>query len=208
MPRARRLYAKFVNLFRRQRIERDLAREVAAHLALLQDDFERRGLSPCEAHLAARRAYGGVEWSKELHRDERSFVWLEQTIQDLRHACRSLARTPAFTLVAILTLALGVGVNTTLFTSYNALVLKPLPVADPNRVVRFERWFESRSLGNVQYAFSYPEYLYCRDHNTAFASLVAGSWQVRVFATVPRTADADTAEPEKLNGQLVSANYF
>jgi hypothetical protein len=95
MLSGRRLVAKIGGLFRRMRAEDELAREVAAHLALLQDDFERRGLTPVEARLAARRAYGSVDRAKEAYRDERSFVWLEQALQDLRHACRSLAKSPA-----------------------------------------------------------------------------------------------------------------
>src|SRR5258708_39593906 len=125
----RQLFAKLETFLFRGRAERDLAREIDAHLALLQDEFERRGMAPDAARLAARRAYGGVEQGKELHRDERSFVWLEQAFQDLRHACRGLVRSPGFTLLAILTLALGIGLNPTLFSAYNGIALKPLPVA-------------------------------------------------------------------------------
>src|SRR4030095_8686495 len=98
----RRFLAKLRNFVFRGRAEREMAREIDAHLVLLQDDFERRGLKPDEARLAARRAYGGVEYAKELHRDERSFVWLEQGLQDLRYACRGLARRPAYTTTAVL----------------------------------------------------------------------------------------------------------
>src|SRR5438270_11975481 len=132
MWRLRRLLAKTYGLLRWKRAEEDLDREIASHLAMLEDDFRSRGLTPEQAVLAARRAYGGVEQAKELHRDERSLVWLEQSWQDVRHAARALVQTPGFTLVAVSTLALGIGVNTTLFTAFNALALKPLPVADPN----------------------------------------------------------------------------
>ena len=81
--------------------------------------------------------------------------------------------------------------------------MKPLPVADPQRVVRLERWFESRNLGDLQYAFSYPEYLYLRGHATGFAGLAAAGWPLRAFAEWRGGAMAD-----KLQGQLVSANYF
>src|SRR5438067_3240409 len=136
----RRLIAKLGNVFHRKRADQELEREIASHLTLLEDDFQRRGMTPDEAWVAARRAYGGVEQAKELHRDERSLVWLEHAWQDLRCASRSLAKSPGFTLVAVITLALGIGVNTTLFTAFNALALKPLPVADPNEVVRLKRW--------------------------------------------------------------------
>lgn len=203
MKAVRRFGARCLAFLRRGRAERELEREVSAHLALLEEDFQRRGLSPHNAQMAARRAYGSVELAKELHRDARSFVWLEQAVQDLRHAARALRRSPGFAALAVLTLALGVGVNTTLFTAYNALALRPLPVTGPDRVVRLERWLEAGSIGDVQYHFSYPEYVYCRDHNGIFAGMVAGSPNVHVLAHID-----GSSEPEKLTGQLVSENYF
>ncbi len=198
--------SKLGNLFRRGRAERELAREITSHLALLEDDFRRRGMAPSEARLAARRAYGSIENAKELHRDERSIVWLEHTLRDLRYACRNLLRNPGFTLVAALTLTLGIGVNATLFSAYNAVALKPLPVASPNEVVRLERWLESGSRGELQYGFSYPEYVYCGDHNDVFSGFVAASWP---HSFLLETIDGmNSLEPVTVAAQLVSANYF
>src|SRR5581483_8223005 len=202
----RRFLAKLYCLFHWERAEQELAREVASHLALLEDDFQRGGMTAEEARLAARRAYGGIEQAKELHRDERSFAWFEQLLRDLRYECRSLARNPGFTLVALLTLTLGIGVNATLFSAYNAVALKPLPVADPNDVVRMERWCQSGFKGDLQYAFSYPEYAYCRDHNDVFSSLIAATWPHPVL--VEETNGAGRLQPERAAAQLVSANYF
>src|ERR1700730_585548 len=137
----RRFFARLVNLFRGRGAERELVREIESHLAMLKEDFERRGLSPGEATLAARRAYGGVEQAKELHREARSFVWIEQLFKDVRYGWGNLLRSPGFTLVAVIALALGIGANATIFGIFTAVALKQLPLAVPSRVVRVKRWF-------------------------------------------------------------------
>ena len=200
--------AKLKSLGRRQSIDRDLDREVASHLALLADDFERRGMAPRDARQVARRAFGSEGYAKEIAREAGSLVWLEQACQDVRHACRTLLHNPGFTLLAALTLALGIGVNAALFTAYNALALKPLPVSHADRVFRLERWFENGNVGNIQYGFSYPEYAYCRDHSDVFAGLVAASWPIRVVAGIRAGRSSATGTAETLTGELVSPNYF
>ena len=208
MKHLRRMAAKLLGMFRQNRAEADLAREIASHLAMLEDEFRRRGMTDVEASRAARRAYGGVEQAKQSHRDERSILWLEQTLQDIRHASRALARNPGFTLIAVITLALGIGLNTTIFSAYNAVALKPLPVADAKTVVRLERWFKDRALGDIQYAFSYPEYVYCRDRQDVFTSVIAASWPLRVLATMGDAHDEGGNQVKTMFGQAVSGNYF
>jgi macrolide transport system ATP-binding/permease protein len=199
----RRFLSRLVNLFRGGRAESELAREIEAHLALLQEDFERRGLTPEDARLAAKREYGGVEQAKELHRSERSFVWIEQFFKDIRYGWGNLLRNPGFTLVAVIALALGIGVNATIFGIYNTVALKQLPVGDPDHVVRLERWFEHNWLGNNQYNFAYPEYRHLQDHNSVFSGLVASSFGVPALASF-----AGEEVGEHLGGNAVSANYF
>jgi predicted permease len=131
----RRFFMRLGSLFRSRSAERDLAREIESHLAMLQEEFERKGLTPKEARLSAQRAYGGVEQAKELHREARSFLWVEQVLKDVRYGGRSLLRTPVFTLVAVVTLALGIGANTALFSVVNSVLLRPLPYRDADSLV-------------------------------------------------------------------------
>ncbi|PYQ05947.1 MAG: hypothetical protein DMF83_13865 [Acidobacteria bacterium] len=144
MSALRRFLLRLHNFLRPGRTEPDLAREVASHLALLEDEFIRRGMTPEEARLAARRAFGGVEQTKELHRDARSFGWLDDARRDLRLAVRTLRRAPGFTAAIVLTLALGVGANTAMFSVISGVVLKPLGYPDADRiVVVLNRWTDT-----------------------------------------------------------------
>src|ERR1700730_11573927 len=198
--------AKIRNRWRSPRSDAELEREIALHVAMLEEEYERHGMSPEAAHRAARQALGGVEQLKQAHRDQRGILWLEQTRQDLRQAWRTFSHNPGFTLVAVATLAAGIGVNATLFTAYHAVALKPLPLRTAGQVVRMERWFTHGWIGDMQYGFSWPEYLYCREHQDAFSDMVATSWPVRVLAQLP--GDQAGAQLKAVQGQMVSGNYF
>ena len=132
----RRLVSRLVNLFRGDRAAEEAAREIAAHLALLEDEYVRRGMNADDARLEARRTLGSAAHAQDLHRDARTFAWLDDARRDIAHGLRSLRRTPAFTAIAIITLALGIGANTAIFSVISAVLLRPLPYRNAERLVQ------------------------------------------------------------------------
>jgi len=188
----RRFLAKLANLFRGRSAERELAREVESHLAMLEEEFGRRGLSAEEAKLAARRTYGGVEQAKELHREARSFLWIENLGKDLRYGARSLLRTPGFTAVAVIALALGVGANTAIFGVVNAVLLRPLAYKDADRLVTV--------LHNGSGPVATANYIDWRDQSHSFEAMGAADyWRPNL---------TNTDRPEHLYGLKVTQNML
>src|SRR5688500_5397665 len=142
MAPLRRFLLRLVHFFQPHRAESELERELAAHLGVLEDEYKRQGLTDADARLAARRALGGVAQAKELHRDARSFRWLNDLRQDTRFAVRALLRAPGFTAVVVGTLALGIGANTAIFSVVHAVLLRSLPYPGADRFVRIATQFD------------------------------------------------------------------
>jgi predicted permease len=176
--------------------ETRLTEEVESHLAMLADEHERAGLSPRQARAAAMRDFGGLAQLRETHRDTRRLAWLDSVWRDVRHGIRSLRRTPAFTFAVVLTLALGIGANATIFTLVNALLFRPLPVPNADRLTVFAR----QRPGNMTTTFSFAEFTALRTGAPAWSRIVA----VRP-ATLSLTADQRT---DRVDVSFVSENYF
>ena len=198
MPRWLKVFASRVTgWLRPNSVDVDFDAELRSHLDMLVDDNLRRGMAPEAAARAARVTLGGVTQLKEQYRERSGLPWMESLWQDTRYAVRILGRNRGFTLLAVLTIAVGIGVNTTVFTVVNAVAFKPLPVRNGDRLVRIKRWFDSGARGDVQYAFSWDEYQHYRRNVRSFSDLVAVAWPSRVLT-----------DGKELLGLAVSDNYF
>jgi hypothetical protein len=144
---------------RRSRMEREMDAELRFHIEAFAEDLVRSGVPRQEALRRARLEFGGLERAKEECREARGVRLLETLWQDIRFGLRMLRKNAGFTATAVLALALGIGVNTTVFTAFDAVALRPRPVKDPDRLVSAFRTAEGVNHGG----FSYPDYVYYRD---------------------------------------------
>jgi putative ABC transport system permease protein len=188
---------KLRNLVTSREADADFEREIRIHLAFLEDEFLRRGLAPAEARRAAQLECGNLELARQSHRDERAFLWLAQAGQDIRHALGSMRRSKGFTVAAILTLALGIGANTAVFSVIDAVLLKPLNYPDPNRIVQF---FLSSSGGTAKGA-SIPDLRFWQDHANSVDDISA-------FDFGQSEMGLTSGAPEQVHGIHVTSNYF
>jgi putative ABC transport system permease protein len=200
----RRFVGRFFSLVKRERSEQELARELSAHLTLLEDDFIARGMSREDAAIAARRALGGVDQTKERHRDARSFIWLEDLRRDVPYAIRGLVRSPGFTAAAVTTLALGIGATTAVFGVVNAVLLQPLPYKDSDQLVRIIERAAARNSANPplrRTSMSWAELAQWRAQTTTLSAM---AYALNPPITLMPTATGSA----RLTGTLLSANTF
>lgn len=189
----------------RRRSEQDFAEEIRSHLEHEADDLRHEGVSPNDATFQARRVFGNVRAAQEAFYVRGRWVWFDRLLRDLRFGLRSMRQSPGFTLTAVLTLALGIGVNTAVFSVMNAVLLRSLPVPNPQRVVYLQTSSVPNGTRTIDShdTFSYPVYSALRRANGAFSDLIAvgalstNNVGVRI-GTLPEPADAD----------MVSGNFF
>jgi putative ABC transport system permease protein len=183
----------------RNRADRDLEEELRLHLELAAEDARRRGGSPEDAR-AARIRSGGTAQAMEALRDQRGLPWLQDLASDLRYGCRMLVKNPGFTVVTVMSLAIGIGANTAIFSFADGLLLRPLGVPRPGEVLTVGST-SSTTMRQVLLS-SYRDYVDVRDRSKSFEGLVAYIESVVGFAAEPGTL------PKLTMGMLVSANFF
>jgi putative ABC transport system permease protein len=190
MTRLRIFLFRLWALVRSRQMDREIDDEITSHLAEATEEYIERGLSPEDAHSAALRSFGGVTQTKEAYRQIRSFMWLDNLRQDVRVAMRGLRKTPGFAVVAIGTLALGIGANTALFSIFSTLILRPLPVHDPGSLTL---------LTNGSWSYPIWEEIRAREHGLfdgAFA------WASQRFDLSP------SGKSDLVDGAYVSGRLF
>src|SRR6185312_3487169 len=174
-----RLFSSFRNIFSRAEVDGDLDAELRAHVQLLTDEKVAAGMSTDAARRQSLLELGGLEQVKEEVRGVRAGMWLEQLWQDLRFGLRTLRKSPGFASLAILTIALGIGANTAMFSVIEGVLLQKPPFSDPDRVVVV---LQKQSNGNAN-IFSTPDFLEWKGEDTPVSQMAAGRTDSVVFGT-------------------------
>ncbi len=198
MDQIRTLLNRCASFFRRKRLDEDLNDELRSHIELAVEENLQRGMSEEEARTAALRAFGGVTQTRENYREQRGLPFLEILWSDLRYALRQLWKAPGFTLTTVLTLAIGIGMNTAVFSMMDAVVLRPLAVPDMSRVVIVAEEHGRDSADYKQVALA--NYQDWKQQSTSFADLA-----IRSDASMSLTG---TGEALHVQAALTSASFF
>ena len=199
MDKLSQLWRRLLFYARRNRFDRELEEEMRFHLEMKAEENIAAGISSEEARYAARRQFGNQTLLREVSREMWGFRFLETLAQDLRYGLRMMTKTPGFTVVALLTLALGIGANTAVFSVINTMLLRPLPFPASERLALV---WDDRPLGNwPQLPLSLPNFLDMREQCQSFAEMSAWS----LYGSFNLSGGA---EPEKVQYAVVSANLF
>ncbi len=192
---------RFRSLFRRRRAEADLDAELRDHLEQKTESYVAGGLTPREARRQALIDLRGLDQTKERCRDARRVTWLQDLAQDLRYALRMLGKSPGFTAVAVLTLALGIGANTTVLSVVSGLILRKPPVRDPNGLLAITSKNPANVFGADLSSVSAADYLDWQEQGNDFSSMAAADFD-------DFTVSGGDFTPEFVPGARVSANFF
>ena len=197
-------------MFQRKRKASDFSNEIQSHIRLEAERLREQGLTEADARAAARRAFGNVTQAEERFYESHRWLWFDHLWQELRYALRRLRMAPAFTMAITLTLALGIGATTSIFTLVHAVLLKSLPVVNPSELYRLGK--ESRCCYQGGYSqekefslVSYDLYKYLRDNTKGFVELAAFPAPEPLFG-VRRAGTSEAAQ--SYPGEFVSGNYF
>jgi len=199
MKSLRRFFARLFNSAARRAQDDRLREEIEGHIALQTEENLRGGLSPVEARRQAMLRFGGVEAMKQDYRAKRGLPFVENFVQDVRFALRSLRRTPGLTAFVVITLALGIGMTSATFSMVDGLIFRPYPVPHPSGVVSLAGTTHDSPFDD----FSYREYLDIRDKTNSYNGVIANADMEAVgFSAEPGTT------PRIKGGMMVSGNYF
>ena len=197
-------------LFNREELEQQLDDELRYHLERDAEQNRKSGMNEDEARHLAMRAFGNVDLSKEECRDARGVNFVENLIRDFRYSVRLLIKNPAFSLIALLTLTLGIGANTAIFSLLDAVLIRPLAIKDPHQLVLFGHGLNVGLTDGFPNGssdlFSYPFYQDVRQHNDVFkevGAVMSMTWVVHGLVD-----SSSSAEPQRMEVQLVSGAYF
>jgi putative ABC transport system permease protein len=196
------LWRRLLSLLRRGRYEREMEEEMRFHLEMQIEQNRASGMAAEDAHYAARRQFGNQTWLKKASREMWSLNPIETLIQDLRYGVRTLMKSPGFAFVAVLTLALGIGANTAIFSVVNGVLLRPLPYYEPERLVMVwaDRPIMQAQTGLPDFPVTVADFVDWRNQNQVFEHMAAmEGWRMNL---------TDGGEPESVIGLRASASLF